>query len=112
MAPGGPAESGVFDEADAELSAPRPGLRLVAPGGALLAGVQQFEVRVDRAAGVPGGGADRARAFALDGKPLLARTGRPTWRSSTWAGCLAPAGWPLKGLSPAAGPAGDRPSWW
>lgn len=67
----------VFDEADAELAASRPGLHIVAPGGALLAGIQQFEVRVDRAAGVPGEEQIERVSFALDGKAVLARTRPP-----------------------------------
>jgi VWFA-related protein len=67
----------VFEEADAELAASRPGLRIVAPGDTLLAGVQQFEVRVDRAAGVPDEEQIERVSFALDGKTVLARTRPP-----------------------------------
>ncbi len=66
-----------FEEADAALAAPRPGLRILAPGGALLAGVQQFEARVDRVAGVPDEEQIERVSFALDGKTVLARTRPP-----------------------------------
>jgi VWFA-related protein len=60
----------VFSEADATLSAPRPGLRIFAPPGVLLAGNVRFEARVD------GGQIERV-AFSLDGKPLLTRNRPP-----------------------------------
>lgn len=66
-----------FGEADAALAAPRPGLRIVAPAGALLAGVQQLEARVDRAAGVPDEEQIERVTFILDGKPVLTRTRPP-----------------------------------
>jgi VWFA-related protein len=70
----------LFAEADAELAAPRPGLRLTAPSGQLLAGIQQFEARVERTIGAAGA-AEEAQiervAFSLDGKPLLTRNHPP-----------------------------------
>jgi Ca-activated chloride channel family protein len=67
----------VFDEADDALKAPHPGLRILAPGGKLIAGVQSFEVRVDRAAGLPEEEQIERVAFFLDGKPVLTRTRAP-----------------------------------
>ena len=87
----------VFNEADAALAAPRPGLRIVAPSGALLAGVQQFEVKVDRAAGVPDAEQIERVSFALDGKAVLPAPGLPTWRSSTWGRHRASTAWRSKG---------------
>jgi Ca-activated chloride channel homolog len=66
-----------FAEADAALAAPRPGLHIVPPGGKLIAGVQPFEVRVDRAAGLPDGEQIERVAFTLDGRPLLTRNHPP-----------------------------------
>ncbi|HEX3557129.1 MAG TPA: VWA domain-containing protein [Thermoanaerobaculia bacterium] len=66
-----------FAEADAELAAPRPGLRLAAPSGQLLAGTQSFEARVERAAGVAEEAQIERVAFSLDGKPLLTRNHPP-----------------------------------
>ncbi|HYX22937.1 MAG TPA: VWA domain-containing protein [Thermoanaerobaculia bacterium] len=67
----------LFAEADAELAAPRPGLRLAVPSGQLLAGTQSFEARVERAAGVAAEAQIERVAFALDGKPLLTRNHPP-----------------------------------
>ena len=67
----------LFAEADAALAAPRPGLHIVAPSGKLIAGVQPFEVRVDRAAGLPDGEQIERVAFTLDGRPLLTRNHPP-----------------------------------
>lgn len=67
----------VFSEADATLSAARPGLRLLSPPGALLAGNVRFEARVSRAAGAPDGDQIERVAFSLDGKPLLTRNRPP-----------------------------------
>ncbi len=68
-----PEVRGLFDEADAALEAPHPGVHIVAPSGKLIAGVQPFEVRVDRAAGLPEAEQIDRVAFTLDGKPLLTR---------------------------------------
>jgi VWFA-related protein len=67
----------LFAEADAALAAPRPGLRVVMPGGKLLAGVQRFEARVDRGADVPEDGQIERVAFSLDGQPVLTRNRPP-----------------------------------
>ncbi|MFL6237852.1 MAG: VWA domain-containing protein [Thermoanaerobaculia bacterium] len=67
----------LFDEADAALAAPRPGLHIVAPSGKLIAGVQPFEARVDRAAGLPDAEQIDRVAFTLDGRPLLTRNHPP-----------------------------------
>jgi VWFA-related protein len=67
----------LFAEADAALAAPRPGLHIVAPGGKLLAGVQRFEARVARAAGLPEDGQIERVAFSLDGQPVLTRNRPP-----------------------------------
>jgi Ca-activated chloride channel family protein len=67
----------LFAEADAALAAPRVGLHIVPPSGKLIAGVQPFEVRVDRAAGLPDGEQIDRVAFALDGHPLLTRNHPP-----------------------------------
>jgi VWFA-related protein len=67
----------LFDEADASLAAPRPGLRILSPNGKLLAGTQTFEVRVDRAAGLAAEEQIERVAFSLDGKPVLTRNRPP-----------------------------------
>ncbi|HYO13943.1 MAG TPA: VWA domain-containing protein [Thermoanaerobaculia bacterium] len=69
--------SRVFSEADATLSAARPGLRLLSPSGALLAGNVRFEARISRVAGAPDGEQIDRVAFSLDGKPLLTRNRPP-----------------------------------
>jgi Ca-activated chloride channel family protein len=67
----------VFAEADAALSAARPGLRLIGPPGVLLAGSVRFEARVDRVAEAPEAKQIERVAFSLDGKPLLTRNRPP-----------------------------------
>jgi Ca-activated chloride channel family protein len=67
----------LFDEADAALAVPRPRLRIVAPSGKLIAGVQPFEARVDRTAGLPDAEQIDRVAFTLDGRPLLTRNHPP-----------------------------------
>jgi VWFA-related protein len=67
----------VFSEADATLSAARPGLRLLSPPGALLAGNVRFEARVSRVAGAQESEQIDRVAFSLDGKPLLTRNRPP-----------------------------------
>lgn len=67
----------LFAEADADLAAPHPGLRIAAPSGALLAGMQHFEARVERVAGAPEEGQIEHVAFSLDGKPVLTRNRPP-----------------------------------
>jgi len=67
----------LFAEADASLAAPRPGLHILASGSKLLAGVQRFEARVDRAAGVPETGQIERVAFSLDGHEVLTRNRPP-----------------------------------
>ncbi len=67
----------LFAEADASLAAPRPGLHILVPGGKLLAGVQRFEVRVERAAGLSEAEQIERVAFALDGRPVLTRNRPP-----------------------------------
>jgi Ca-activated chloride channel family protein len=67
----------LFAEADASLAAPRPGLRILASDSRLLAGVQRFEARVDRAAGVGEEGQIERVAFYLDGKQVLTRNRPP-----------------------------------
>jgi len=67
----------LFAEADADLAASRPGLRIEAPSGVLLAGMQRFEARVERAAGVPEEARIERVAFSLDGKPILTRNRPP-----------------------------------
>jgi len=67
----------LFAEADAALAAPRPGVHIVPPGGTLVAGVQPFEARVDRAAGLPDAEQIERVAFTLDGRPLLTRNHPP-----------------------------------
>lgn len=67
----------IFEEADAELSAPRHGLRLLLPPGSLLAGPQRFEVRVDGTGGVPEAEKIERVTFLLDGKPVLTRNRPP-----------------------------------
>jgi Ca-activated chloride channel homolog len=67
----------LFDEADASLAAPRPGLRILSPSGKLLAGTQTFEVRVDRVAGLAAEQQIERIAFSLDGKPVLTRNRPP-----------------------------------
>lgn len=72
-----PDVSRVFSEADATLSAARPGLRLLGPPGVLLAGNVRFEARASRVAGAPDGEQIQRVAFSLDGKPLLTRNRPP-----------------------------------
>jgi Ca-activated chloride channel homolog len=67
----------LFEEADASLAAPRPGLRLLLPPGTLLAGPQRFEARVDRAEGSPEDEQIERVSFSLDGKPVLTRIRPP-----------------------------------
>jgi VWFA-related protein len=67
----------LFAEADAALAAPRPGLHILAPAGKLIAGVQRFEARVDRAAGLPDERQIERVAFKLDGRPVLTRNRPP-----------------------------------
>ena len=67
----------LFAEADAALVAPRPGVRILAPEGKLIAGVQRFEARVDGAAGLPDAARIERVAFSLDGRPLLTRNRAP-----------------------------------
>jgi len=67
----------LFAEADAALAAPRPGVHILPPGGRLIAGVQPFEVRVDRAAGLADEEQVERVAFTLDGQPLLTRNRPP-----------------------------------
>ena len=67
----------LFAEADAALVAPRPGVRILGPEGKLIAGVQRFEARVDRAAGLPETEQIERVAFSLDGRPLLTRNRAP-----------------------------------
>ena len=67
----------LFAEADAALAAPRPGVRILAPEGKLIAGVQRIEARVDRAAGLPDAEQIERVAFSLDGRPLLTRNRAP-----------------------------------
>ncbi len=66
-----------FAEADAALAAPRPGVRILAPEGKLIAGLQRIEARVDRAAGLPDAEQIERVAFSLDGRPLLTRNRAP-----------------------------------
>jgi Ca-activated chloride channel homolog len=67
----------LFAEADSAISRPRPGLRIVPPGGTLIAGVQSFEARVDRAPGLPDAEQIDRVAFSLDGRTLLTRNHPP-----------------------------------
>lgn len=67
----------LFAEADASLAAPRPGLRILASSSKLLAGVQRFEARVDRAAGAPEAEQIERVAFYLDGRQVLTRNRPP-----------------------------------
>lgn len=67
----------LFSEADAALDAPRPGLHILVPPGTLFAGLQSFQVRVDRAAGLPEEEQIERVAFSLDGRPMLTRTRPP-----------------------------------
>jgi Ca-activated chloride channel family protein len=67
----------LFAEADAALAAPRPGVRILAPEGKLIAGVQRIEARVDRVAGLPDAEQIERVAFSLDGRPLLTRNRAP-----------------------------------
>lgn len=60
-----------------EPAAARPGLHLVPPAGQLVVGTQRFEVRVDRAAGLPDEEQIERVAFRLDGRPLLIRNHPP-----------------------------------
>jgi Ca-activated chloride channel family protein len=66
-----------FAEADAALAAPHPEVRILAPEGKLIAGVQRIEARVDRAAGLPGTEQIERVTFSLDGRPLLTRNRAP-----------------------------------
>jgi len=66
-----------FAEADAALAVPRPGVRILAPEGKLIAGVQRVEARVDRAAGLPDAEQIDRVAFSLDGRLLLTRNRAP-----------------------------------
>jgi Ca-activated chloride channel family protein len=77
IAEAAPEVRGLFAEADASLAAPRPGLRLLPPAGKLVAGVQRFEARVERAAGLPDEAQIERVAFTLDGRPLLTRNRPP-----------------------------------
>jgi Ca-activated chloride channel homolog len=72
-----PEEPHVFTEADAALTVSRPGLRILASGAKLLAGIQRFDVQVDRAAGLPDEEQIARVAFSLDGRPLLTRNRPP-----------------------------------
>jgi len=72
-----PGVRSVLAEADAELSATRPGLRLLSPSGALLIGHVRFPVRVEQASDAPPGERIERVAFTLDGKPLLTRNNPP-----------------------------------
>ena len=67
----------LYAEADATLSADRPGLRLLVPPGALLTGNVRFAARVDYAPGLPQDQQIRKVAFSLDGKRLLVRNHPP-----------------------------------
>ena len=67
----------LYADADAELAASRPGLRLLVPPGALLTGNVRFAARVDYAPGVPQDQQIRKVAFSLDGKRLLVRNNPP-----------------------------------
>ena len=67
-------------EADASLSAQRPGLRILTPPGSLLIGHVRFPVRVEQAPDAPHQQVpDRIErvVFTLDGKPLLTRNNPP-----------------------------------
>jgi VWFA-related protein len=76
-APAAPEARSVLAEADAALSAERPGLRLLEPPGALWIGHVRFPVRVEQAPDVPAAGRIERVAFTLDGKPLLTRNHPP-----------------------------------
>ncbi|MFL6193653.1 MAG: VWA domain-containing protein [Thermoanaerobaculia bacterium] len=67
----------LFEEADASLKAPRPGVHAVIPDGKLLAGVQRVEARIDRAAGLADSEQIQRVSFALDGQPVFTRNRPP-----------------------------------
>lgn len=75
--PATPEVAQALAEADAALSARRPGLRLLPPPGSLLIGNVRFAVRVDQAPDLPAGERIERVAFTLDGKPLLTRNHPP-----------------------------------
>ncbi len=78
IAPGvAPEVRRVLAEADAGLSFQQPGLRLLAPSGALLIGHVCFPVRLEQAPEAPPGERIERVAFTLDGKPLLTRNNPP-----------------------------------
>jgi Ca-activated chloride channel homolog len=77
QAPAAPAVAGVLAEADAVLSARRPGLRLLPPPGSLLIGHIRFPVRVEQAPDAPAAERIERVVFTLDGKPLLTRNNPP-----------------------------------
>lgn len=72
-----PAVRTALAEADASLSASRPGLRLLSPSGSLLIGHVRFPVRVEQAPDAPAADRIERMAFTLDGKPLLTRNNPP-----------------------------------
>ncbi len=67
----------LFAEADTALAAARPEVRILAPEGQLIAGVQRFEARVGRPAGLSDAEQIERVAFSLDGRPLLTRNRAP-----------------------------------
>lgn len=67
----------LYEEADAELSTSRPGVRLLRPADKLLAGNTRFEARVDRVAGAPEASQISRVSFLLDGRRIYTRTRPP-----------------------------------
>jgi VWFA-related protein len=67
----------LYEEADAALSANRPGIHLLRPQDKLLAGNTRFEARVDRVADAPEAGQISRVAFLVDGRPIYTRTRPP-----------------------------------
>jgi VWFA-related protein len=63
----------LYEDADAELSAARPAVRLVRPGNSPLTGETRFEARLDQ----PGAPGITRVAFLLDGRPIYTRTRPP-----------------------------------
>jgi len=67
----------LYEEADAALSASRPGIRLLPPADKLLAGHTRFEARVDRLAEAPEASQISRVSFLLDGRRIYTRNRPP-----------------------------------
>ena len=91
---GAPEVARALAEADADLSARRPELRLLPPPGPLLIGKVHFPVHIEQAPEAPASERIERVAFTLDGKPLLTRN-RPPFDLSLDLGPV-PRSWKLR----------------